>query len=134
MTRRAHRRSSPLLWLSVPVGFLLLGGIGTFVLQKDKDPYRTVEHLNPSDYFENANSLQGNVYQLEGVIVSSLGGTPSVGRLFGFRARQGQKESPLPILVPPNYREINLQKGQRYRLKVRVNDAGLLLVEEMTKA
>jgi hypothetical protein len=46
----------------------------------------------------------------------------------------GGRELPVPILVPPGYRDVNLQKGQKFRIKVRVNDEGLLLVEEMTKA
>lgn len=134
MVRRVHRKVSPFLWVVLATFFLGLGGIGAFFLQKDGDPYRTVEKLNPEDYLENSNSLRGNTYQLEGIIASSLGSSPEKGRLFGLRTKQGEREFSLPILVPPGYRELNLQKGQRYRLKVRVNDSGLMEVEELKKS
>jgi len=134
MVRRAHRQTSPLLWLILGAVFLALGGLGILVFQKDGDPYRTVEKLRAEDYLENANSLRGNTYQIEGVIAHALGSSPEKGRLFSLRTGQGDRECPLPILVPPGYRDLNLQKGQRYRVKVRVNDAGLLEVEEMTKS
>ena len=134
MARRAHRTSSPAAWWGGLALILALGIGGAFFFQQGSDPYRTVEILKPEDYLENANSLRGNIYQLEGVISSSLGSSPEKGRLFSLKATYGDKEWPLPILVPPGYRDINLQKGQRYRLKVRVNEAGFLETEEMTKS
>jgi len=134
MVRRVHRQAPPFLWPALALIFLGLGGVGVFFFQRGGDPYRTVEKLRPGDYLENANSLRGNIYQLEGVITASLGSSPEKGRLFSLRTSQGELEFPLPILVPPEYRELNLQKGQRYRLKVRVNDNGLMEVEEMTKS
>ena len=113
---------------------IVLAGLGAFFFQRDDNPYRTVEALKPADYMENANSLRGNAYQLEGVISSSLGSSPEKGRLFSLKISHADKEWPLPILVPRDYRELNLQKGQRYRLKVKVNDDGLLEVEEMSKS
>ena len=134
MSRRAHRKTPPSTGLWLFGALLILGAVGALVFQRDSDPYRTIEPMKPADYLENANSLRGNTYRLEGVIMSSLGWSQEKGRLFSLRISQGDKDSLLPILVPPAYREINLQKGQRYRLKVRVNDLGLLEVEEMTKA
>ena len=133
MSRRAHRKTprSTGIWLFGAV--LILGISGIFISQKNNDPYQSTEALKPGDYLENANSLRGNTYRLEGVIAASLGWSQEKGRLFSIRVSQGEKDSPLPILVPTTFREINLQKGQRYRLKVRVNDLGLLEVEEMSK-
>ncbi len=134
MARRAHQQTSPSLWLVAAVVLIVLAGTGAFFFQKEDNPYRTGEILKPADYMENANSLRGNTYQVEGVISSSLGSSPEQGRLFGLRISYADKEWPLPILVPRDYRELNLQKGQRYRLKVKVNDRGLLEVEEMSKS
>lgn len=133
MSRRAHRKTAPSTGLWLFGGLLVLGALGAFFLQKDSNPYRTIEPLKPADYLENANSLRGNTYRLEGIIAASLGWSQEKGRLFSIKVSQGEKDFPLPILVPASYREINLQKGQRYRLKVRVNDVGLLEIEEMSK-
>lgn len=134
MARRAHQQNTSSLWLILVLGLALLGGVGGWIFQKGDDPYRTVEKLKPTDYLENANSLRGNTYQMEGVIASSLGSSQEKGRLFSLRALYGEKEWPLPVLVPSGFRDLNLQKGQKYRLKVRVNDLGLLEVQEMAKS
>ncbi len=134
MARRAQPKTQSGLWLTLLALFGVLGIAGAYFFHRDANPYRTLEKLKAEDYLENANSLRGNTYQLEGVVLNSLGSSPEKGRLFGLRLSSGGRELPVPILVPPDYREVNLQKGQKYRIKVRVNDAGLLLVEEMTKA
>ena len=135
MARRAHPTtpSKPLFFLVL--GFLALAGVGAYFFQKDANPYRTVEKLSPSDYYENANSLRGNVYQIEGTILNSLAWNPEKGRLFSIRVTTGESKSwPLPILIPSSLRQINIQKNQSYRAKVRINDSGILLVEEVQKS
>ncbi|MCX6935578.1 MAG: hypothetical protein NTZ01_05230 [Verrucomicrobia bacterium] len=134
MSRRGHTKTSPGLILGLVIAFLGLAGVGTFFFQKDADPYRTVEQLKPSDYFENANSLRGNMYQVEGTIFSSLAWNPEKGRLFSLRVTEKEKVWPLPILLPATLRQINIQKNQSYRAKVRVNEVGVLVAEEIRKA
>ena len=135
MARRAHppAPSKPLFFLVF--GFLALAGVGAYFFQKDANPYRTVEKLSPSDYYENANSLRGNIYQIEGTILNSLAWNPEKGRLFSIRVTTGDSKNwPLPILIPSSLRQINIQKNQTYRAKVRINDSGILLVEEVQKS
>lgn len=101
---------------------------------KGSNPYRTTELLKPSDYFENANSLRGNVYQVEGVILNALAQNPEKGRLFSISVTSESKKWPMPILFPAKLRQINLQKNQSYRAKVKVDDAGILVAEEIQKS
>jgi len=135
MARRAHPTTPSKLILSLVIGFLALAGVGAYFFQKDANPFRTVEKLNPSDYYENANSLRGNIYQIEGTILNSLAWNPEKGRLFSIRVTTGDSKNwPLPILIPSSLRQINIQKNQTYRAKVRINDSGILLVEEVQKS
>ena len=135
MARRAHPTTPSKLILSLVIGFLALAGVGAYFFQKDANPFRTVEKLNPSDYYENANSLRGNIYQIEGTILNSLAWNPEKGRLFSIRITTGDSKNwPLPILIPSSLRQINIQKNQTYRAKVRINDSGILLVEEVQKS
>ena len=135
MARRAHPTTPSKLILSLVIGFLALAGVGAYFFQKDANPFRTVEKLNPSDYYENANSLRGNIYQIEGTILNSLAWNPEKGRLFSIRVITGDSKNwPLPILIPSSLRQINIQKNQSYRAKVRINDSGILLVEEVQKS
>ena len=135
MARRAHPTTPAKSLFFVAFAFLAFAGIGAYFFQKDANPYRTVERLVPSDYYENANSLRGNVYQIEGTILNSLAWNPEKGRLFSIRVSTGDSKSwPLPILIPSSLRQINIQKNQSYRAKVRINDSGILLVEEVQKS
>ena len=135
MARRAHPTTLSKHLFFLVFGFLALAGVGAYFFQKDANPYRTVEKLSPSDYYENANSLRGNVYQIEGTILNSLAWNPEKGRLFSIRVTtDDSKNWPLPILIPSSLRQINIQKNQSYRAKVRINDSGILLVEEVQKS
>ena len=81
MSRRAHQKTPSSLLFGLVAVFLVIAAGGALFLQKGSNPYRTVEPLQPSDYFENANSLRGNVYQIEGVILNALAQNPEKGRL-----------------------------------------------------
>jgi hypothetical protein len=134
MSRRAHQKTPPNLFFGLVAGFLLFAAAGAFFFQSGSNPYRTTEALKPSDYFENANSLRGNVYQIEGVILNALSQNPDKGRLFSISVTCDSKKWPMPILIPAKLRQINLQKNQSYRAKVRVDDAGILVAEEIQKS
>jgi hypothetical protein len=134
MARRAHNKISwSRLWL-VGITLLIVGTSSALLFQFYATPFRTTPLLNPADYFENSNSLRGNTYRLEGVIANSLGYSPEKGRLYSLQVTHGNSSLPVPILVPAGYQILNLQKGQKYQVKVMVNDQGLLQVEEITKA
>ncbi|NCW26772.1 MAG: hypothetical protein EBV83_00475 [Verrucomicrobia bacterium] len=133
MSRKAHRPSNRKLLGGIFAAFILLAALGSLLLEKAMDPFRTVERIKPADFYENANSLRGNIYQVDGVIMGSLGWSPQKGRLFSLRVTADGQDWPLPILVPAPLARLNLQKGQRYRVKVRVDESGLLVVEEMDK-
>jgi len=134
MGRRAHAKiSAARLWI-VAAALLILGTGSVLFFQFYATPFRTTPFLKSADYFENANSLRGNTYRLEGVILSSLGSSPERGRLFSLQITHDNSDVPVPILVPPGYQILNMQKGQKYQIKVLVNDEGLLQVEDITKA
>lgn len=133
MSRRAHQKTPPWLVGSIAGAVIFLGIAGGYFLQKDQT-YRAIESLNPAEYLENANSLRGNVYKIEGTIINSLGWKPEQGRLFALMIQENGKNYPLPILVPANLRQINIQKNQSYISKVSVNDDGILVVQEIHKS
>jgi hypothetical protein len=97
---------------------------------------RTTEELDPSIYYENANSLRGNTYKIDAEIDSSLGNSPTKGRLFSVILKNASKNGApvvLPVLVPTSLGNLTIQKGQHYLMKVKVIEDGLLKVEEARK-
>ncbi len=134
MARRASAQQNPLLLLLL---FLLVIGLGIggfFIFRKNNEPFRTIQSIDISVYLENANSLRGNSYKVEAVIQNSLAWAPSKGRLFSVEVETSTGKEMIPLLIPVELNNVNVQKGQKFFFKIEVVQEGLLLVKEMTKA
>lgn len=136
MSRHKKSRGLP-SWLILLL-LLIVGAIGYWSLRQGggEASLRTTEELDPALYYDNANSLRGNTYKIDAEIDSSLGNSPSKGRLFSVVLKQaGKGGAPvvLPVLVPPALGSLTIQKGQHYLMKVKVVEDGLLKVEEASK-
>ena len=131
MARRASSSVSPRLVLGAVVLFAGSLGGGWFVYQQVSDPFRTLTPLDVGAYLENANSLRGNVYKVTATVQTQLAWSPSVGRLYSVEVEGGGNL--LPVLVVPRFNEVNIQKGQRYFLKLEVGDRGILRVQDLRK-
>ena len=134
----SRRRRSPIsIWILLGVVILLAAG-GYFLFRSNPaaSSLRTTEPLDPALYYESANSLRGNSYRIDAEIDSSLGNSPSKGRLFSVALKkQTQSGVPvvLPVLVPITMGNLTIQKGQHYLMKVKVIEDGLLKVEGANK-
>lgn len=136
MSRQKKSQGLP-PWLIVLLVLLAAGG-GFYGLHQNggEASLRTTEALDPALYYDNANSLRGNTYKIDAEIDSSLGNSPTKGRLFSVvlkKQAQGGPPVVLPILVPPTLGGLTIQKGQHYLMKVKVIEDGLLKVEEANK-
>lgn len=136
MSRKKKSKGFP-VWVLVPV-LLIAAGAAYFLLHQggDRASLRTVEQLNPDLYLENANSLRGNTYKMDVEIQSALGNSPKQGRLFSVQLNSASKNGApviVPVLIPPALGSLTIQKGQKYLMKVKVVENGLLELELATK-
>lgn len=131
MARRRNSSIQP-VWL-ILVGVLLVGAfLGSRIFHSGgSDPYRTVAPLDVPAYLENANSLRGNVYKVEGEVTNSLAWSPTSGRLIAVDVDQGQNT--IPVLVTTDFNQINIQKGQKFLFVIEVDETGLLRTKKITK-
>ncbi len=133
---RRRRSQSPLqspLILGLILFVLCLGG-GYVLFAKvlkggDNAEFHGVTNLNVQEYMENAKSLQGNVYQLEGRVEDQLRWSPD-GRVLSVIS-QG---NPVPVMIPPEFSNENIQPGQNFVFKVAVGERGVLIVQALKKA
>ena len=132
MPRRASSTTHP-LWLVVAL-VLLAGALtgGAYLWTTLSDPYRTLTPIDVSAYLDNANSLRGNVYKLNGTIDSELAWSPNQGRLFSVIA-DGSKTDILPLVIPPEFDHVNIQKDQHFAFKIHVGDKGILTASDLRK-
>ena len=98
------------------------GGGGHFMVI-----YGYTEVLPP--FIVNSDSLRGNVYKVDGIVGEQLGYFNNT-RLISVEVNG----EPVSIIVPPELRDVNVQKGQRLLFKVEVGDKGILKALGVKKA
>ena len=129
MARRASSSAHP-VWIAAAVLLAVAAVAGGYAIYgRVSDPFRTVAPLPVHDYLQNSNSLRGNVYKLDATIAKSIEWSPTAGRLFSVEVG----EEVLPILVPPQFNRLNIERGQRYLFKLKVEDKGVLHAEDVKK-
>lgn len=135
MARRAQSRFSIWHILLGAAGLGILAVFGSWVFfSNDEGSFRTLPELEVRDYLDNANSLRGNTYRLEGVVNHSLAWSSSFGRLFSVRVGEGSDSRLVAVLIPRELNAMNVQRGQRFIFRIEVVENGLLRVSEMEKA
>ncbi len=85
--------------------------------------------LNLVTYRDNANSLRGNIYQVEGSVEETLRWTGDRGRLISFEANDSVVTIPVPVLIPEDFSNINIERGSQLVMVVRVDRDGTLVAE-----
>ena len=130
MPRRASSSANPVWILAIIIFLAASVGGGYFLYNTVSDPYRTLTPLDTQGYLQNSNSLRGNTYKLSATIENQLSWSP-VGRLFSVDVEGGGDV--LPVLVPPEFNAINIQKGQKFYFQVEVGDKGLLKAKGIKK-
>lgn len=86
--------------------------------------------LNLTSYRDNANSLRGNLYRIEGKIEEMLRWSED-GRLISFEASDGSLSIPVPVMVPADFSNVNLERGSELIMAVRVDREGMLVAESI---
>jgi len=132
MARRA--RSTPpagLLIAALAVLLLLIAGGGYF-LGGSGAPYRTAPEFPVEEYLANSSSLRGNSYRLTGAVLNSIAWSQESGRLISVEPTGS--DSPIPVVVPAELGEVNIQKGQRFHFLVEVREKGILYARDLTKS
>lgn len=87
--------------------------------------------LNLVTYRDNGNSLRGNIYRVEGRVEETLRWTPDRGRLISFEANDATLSIPVPVLVPEDFSNVNIERGSELNLVVRVDRDGTLVAESI---
>lgn len=130
MARRASSSPHP-IWVFATIALLIgTAGVGYFIYGRVSDPLRTIAALPVQDYLENANSLRGNVYKLDATVSKALEFSSNSGRLFSVESMNGEM---VGVLLPPELRTLNIERGQKFRFKIEVADKGVLRVQEASK-
>ncbi len=110
----------------------LLGGGGS-EKGSSKRAVGNAAALSLETYRNNGNSLRGNVYRVEGRVEETLRWTPDRGRLISFEASDDSGKMPVPVLVPEDFSNINIERGSELTMIVRVDRDGTLVTESISE-
>ena len=132
VARRSKKSRLP-LGIVVAIVLILAAFVGSrFLITTTLQSFRTAAPLDVTTYLENANSLRGNVYKIQGEVLNSLGWSPTKGRLIAVGV-DGDKQV-IPVLVTTSFSHINIQRGQRFVFLLEVGDKGIVRTKDMTKS
>src|SRR5262245_53791526 len=129
MARRASSPAHP-LWITLAVLLVLAAIGGGFLIHSRSDPFRTTNPLPVKEYLENSTSLRGNVYKLSAKVDKTIEVSRSAGRLFSVESDGDM----LAILVPPEFNQLNIERGQNFVFKLEVAEKGILRVQQVRKS
>ena len=92
--------------------------------------FSALEVLPTESYMKKPSDFLGNTYALKSQIVSQIKWEKGVGRILAVRPESGGAR--LPVYVPDSVSQ-NLNIGQRYEMRVRIEEGGLIYVEALRK-
>ncbi len=132
MPRRASSGPKPAVIIGVVVviiaaflgGKLLLGA-------RSGGPKLDGAPLDMTMVEENANSLRGNAYVVDGKVDGKLTWTVDRGQVISLQVGDGPSARFLGIEVPANLASINIERGRNYAFRVRFRDGGIAVAEEV---
>jgi hypothetical protein len=128
MARRASSATNPVWFIVAALLVVAAIAVGWFLKNRVSDPFRTLPAFPVSEYMENANSLRGNTYKLDGIISDQLGYQQS-NRVFSVKVN-GQ---PIPVVVPSQFNFLDLRKDGHFQFKVEVAEKGILKAQDVRK-
>jgi hypothetical protein len=132
MARRAQSTPPPGLLIGALAALIVAIALGGYFLGATGTPYRTAPEFPVEEYLESSSSLRGNNYRLTGSVLNSIAWSPQSGRLISVEPTDS--DSPIPVVVPAELGEVNIQKGQQFHFLVEVRESGILYAKDLTKS
>ncbi|MDC0049344.1 hypothetical protein OAL09_08400, partial [Verrucomicrobia bacterium] len=133
MARRAQKGINKLIiaifaLVIVSAGFLIVKIIGS-----PKDSMRTVTQLNVSDYIKEGTSLAGTEGIVTGVVAEKLRWTPDRGEIISVAVNLDKNQELIPIMVPPEFKNVNIARGDKFTFKVEVGKEQILTTKDLKR-
>lgn len=133
MPRRASSRLNPVHIIGISVIIVLAFIGGKLILKERSGEELSGNKLNIRSAVDNANSLRGNEYVVEGTLNEQLHWDADAGQVVSLKVKDGSEDYFLGIQVPASLSGINLEREQDYAFKIRFRDNGIAIAQEITR-
>lgn len=125
MARRASSGISPGLLIGIAVFIAAAFFGGKALLGKKSESFTDASSINMDDVLENANSLRGNEYVIEGVVDGKLRWIPERGQVISLKVERPGGDEFVGVEIPPDFTKVNIERNQRYSIKVKFRQGGI---------
>lgn len=125
MARRASSSFHPGILIGILAAVVLAVLAGKNFLGKKAPALGDADTLEVRDFLENGNSLRGNEYVVEGKIDRKLRWTTDRGQVVSLRVSTAGGEELIGVEIPPTFDKLNIEREQKYALKVKFRQGGI---------
>ena len=125
MARRASSGINPGLLIGIAVFAAAAFFGGKALLGKKADSFADTSKISMDDMLENGNSLRGNEYVIEGVVDEKLRWNPEQGQVVSLKVKTSGGEEFVGVEIPPEFSKVNIEREQRYSIKVKFRQGGI---------
>lgn len=121
MARRASSKSSPATTIGILAAVVVLLAGGYFLLNKKPAGF-SAPPLPVDAFRNNANSLRGNVYSVEGRVHAIR--PQDNGKFVHLRVEEAGGDKHVFVVVPNTLSTVNIEREQKYAFKVEIKKGG----------
>ena len=133
MPRRASSGISPALLIGVAIAIAAAFFGGKFLFSDKGKTSISGSPLDMETVEENANSLRGNEYVVEGKIDDQVLWTADHGQVVSLKVDSPAGPKFLGIEIPPGLSDVNIEREQSYAFRVSFRQGGIAVAEEITR-
>lgn len=125
MARRASSSTNPTIIIGIAVAIAVAVFAGKFLLSKKSASFSDVNPLVVQDLLDNGNSLRNNEYLIEGKIDERFFRNSNSASVVSVRVKSASGDEIIPVKIPADFNNVNIEREQRYAFKVRFEQGGI---------
>lgn len=135
MSRRASSSLHPGMIVGIIAAIAVLFFVGKSFIGKKQPGFGSMPKLAMSEVLENANSLRGNEYVVEGKIDSILGADESKDgtRIVSVQVESSGGPEFIGVEIPPELKSMNIEREQRYSFRVTFRQGGIAVASDIRR-
>lgn len=131
MGRRASSSLNSAAIIGIIAVIAILVGVGALTLRKKGKIFNDVPPLQIEEALQNANSLRGNDYRVEGKIDSRW--IRDTGEGLSLMVEDDGQTKYLFIMIPPEVSHVNIEREQRYAFKIKFGEGGVAIATDVKR-
>jgi hypothetical protein len=109
--------------------------VGKSFVGKKQPGFGNLPKLTMTEVLENANSLRGNEYVVDGKIDSILGSDEAKDgtRVVSVQVEASGGAEFIGVVIPPELRSLNIEREQRYSFRVKFRQGGIAVANDISR-